>query len=65
MEDTVVVVGLGYVGIPLAVEFGKKRRTIGFDINKKRVEELQAGLDKTMEVSAGELKEARFLTLTV
>jgi UDP-N-acetyl-D-galactosamine dehydrogenase len=64
MQETVVVVGLGYVGIPLAVEFGKKRKTIGYDINEKRVEELQAGLDKTREVAAGELKEARFLTLT-
>jgi len=64
MGETVVVVGLGYVGIPLAVEFGKKRKTIGFDINKKRVEELNAGLDKTREVASGEIKEARFLTLT-
>jgi len=64
MQETVVIVGLGYVGIPLAVEFGKKRKTIGFDINKKRVQELMSGLDRTREVSAGELKEARQLSLT-
>ncbi|HDZ9260123.1 TPA: Vi polysaccharide biosynthesis UDP-N-acetylglucosamine C-6 dehydrogenase TviB, partial [Vibrio cholerae] len=39
------IIGLGYVGLPLAVEFGKKFKTIGFDINKKRVDELKSGLD--------------------
>jgi len=64
MKDTVVVIGLGYVGIPLAVEFGKKRETIGFDINRERVEELKRGFDRTKEVDVQELKNARYLTLT-
>ena len=44
------VIGLGYVGLPLAVEFGKKRKTIGFDINRQRVKELSDGQDHTLEV---------------
>ncbi len=52
------VVGLGYVGLPLAVEFGKKREVLGFDINQKRIAELQSGVDHTLEVSSEELKEA-------
>jgi len=55
---TVSVVGLGYVGLPVAVAFGKKGRTIGFDISKKRIEELKSGCDRTNEVSAAELKAA-------
>lgn len=58
----VAVIGLGYVGLPLAVEFGKKRHVLGFDINAKRVEELSNGEDFTLEVSAEELQEASFLT---
>ncbi|MDR2841270.1 MAG: nucleotide sugar dehydrogenase [Paludibacter sp.] len=45
----IAVIGLGYVGLPLAIEFGKKYRVVGFDINKKRVEELRAGYDHTLE----------------
>jgi len=55
------VIGLGYVGLPLAVEFGKKYKVIGFDINTKRVEELKQGEDKTLEVDAKELAEALHL----
>jgi len=58
------VVGLGYVGLPLAIEFGKQRSVVGFDINKARVEELQSGQDHTLEVSTEELKEARHLIFT-
>ena len=47
----IAIIGLGYVGLPLAVEFGKKFRTTGFDINTARVAELQAGQDRTLEVS--------------
>ncbi len=54
----VSVVGLGYVGLPVAVAFGKTRRTIGFDINAHRIEELKAGHDRTGEVEAGELRSA-------
>lgn len=60
----VSVVGLGYVGLPLAVEFGKKRPVIGFDINARRIAELQGGVDHTLEVDAEELAEAKHLTYT-
>tara|TARA_R110002072_G_scaffold301085_1_gene479897 strand:+ start:17287 stop:18585 length:1299 start_codon:yes stop_codon:yes gene_type:complete len=52
------VIGLGYVGLPLAVEFGKHRPVVGFDINTKRIEALLAGHDSTLEVSDDELAEA-------
>lgn len=58
------VVGLGYVGLPLAVEFGKKRPVIGFDINVKRIKALQGGHDHTLEVDDDELAEAKHLTYT-
>lgn len=58
----VAVIGLGYVGLPLAVEFGKKFQTIGFDINKPRVTELNEGFDRTLEVDSAELSEATFLS---
>jgi len=51
------VIGLGYVGLPLAVEFGKKYMTVGFDINQGRVDELNKGIDSTLEVEDEELKE--------
>lgn len=56
MEQTIAVVGLGYVGLPLAVAFGKKRDIIGFDINKERIEALKNGYDKTNEVEAEDMK---------
>ena len=46
----IAIVGLGYVGLPLAVEFSKKRSVIGFDINPKRIEELKLGFDRTFEI---------------
>ncbi|WP_345795957.1 Vi polysaccharide biosynthesis UDP-N-acetylglucosamine C-6 dehydrogenase TviB [Castellaniella sp. MT123] len=55
------VVGLGYVGLPLAVEFGKQREVLGFDINARRIEELRAGRDHTLEVPGPELAEAAHL----
>ena len=54
----IAIIGLGYVGLPLAVEFGKKYDTVGFDIRAARVEELRAGKDSTLEVDAGELRSA-------
>ena len=51
------VIGLGYVGLPLAVEFGKKYMTVGFDINQDRVDELKSGIDSTLEVADEDLKE--------
>src|SRR3990172_1226935 len=56
---TVAVVGLGYVGLPVAVAFGRARRTIGYDLSKKRVENLRHMVDPTGEVSSAELAEAR------
>ena len=56
------VIGLGYVGLPLAAEFGKKRSVVGFDINQKRIEALKAGHDSTLEVSDEELREATGLS---
>jgi len=62
IEDIkLAVVGLGYVGLPLAVEFGKQRPVIGFDINTRRIAELQGGSDHTLEVDAQELAEASHL----
>ncbi len=58
------VIGLGYVGLPLAVEFGKKFPTIGFDVNDRRVKELEAGKDVTLEVEPAELTAASHLTYT-
>lgn len=58
------VIGLGYVGLPLAVEFGKQRQTTGFDINEARINALKAGHDATLEVSDEELKEATGLRFT-
>ncbi|MGB3183195.1 MAG: Vi polysaccharide biosynthesis UDP-N-acetylglucosamine C-6 dehydrogenase TviB [Cyclobacteriaceae bacterium] len=58
------VIGLGYVGLPLAVEFGKKVETIGFDINKGRIKELERHHDRTNETTAEELKSSKHLTYT-
>ena len=58
------VVGLGYVGLPLAVEFGKQREVVGFDINADRILELQSGHDSTLEVTADQLKAARRLSFS-
>lgn len=60
----IAVIGLGYVGLPLAVEFGKKVQTIGFDIHQKRVDELKIGKDHTLEVSCEELSQSEYLTYT-
>lgn len=58
----IAVIGLGYVGLPLAVEFGKKVPVIGFDIYQKRIDELKSGQDHTLEVSPEELKQANQLS---
>ncbi|MFD2829919.1 nucleotide sugar dehydrogenase [Corticicoccus populi] len=79
MNRTIAVVGLGYVGLPVAVAFGKKNRTIAFDINDERIEELKRGYDRTNEVESvdlgvtdvfyttdkSELKEADFIIIAV
>lgn len=58
------VIGLGYVGLPLAVEFGKKITTLGFDINQTRVDALRAGIDHTLELTAEELQATEQLSFT-
>jgi UDP-N-acetyl-D-galactosamine dehydrogenase len=60
----IAIVGLGYVGLPLAVEFGKKRVVIGFDINKTRIQELKNGSDTTLETTNQELRGAIYLSYT-
>ena len=50
------IIGMGYVGLPLAVEFEKKRSVIGFDINKQRIKELNLGIDRNLETSKKKLK---------
>lgn len=62
--ERIAIIGLGYVGLPLAVEFGKKQNTVGFDINNKRISELQQGKDRTHEVNTAELNEAKHLKYT-
>ncbi len=64
IERKIAVIGLGYVGLPLAVAFGRKSPTVGFDINEKRVSELLEGWDRTLEVESHLLKEANHLTYT-
>jgi UDP-N-acetyl-D-galactosamine dehydrogenase len=61
-QTKIAIIGLGYVGLPLAVEFGKKFETLGFDINKGRVTELLTGTDATLECSSEELAEATKLS---
>ena len=63
-ETRLAVIGLGYVGLPLAVEFGKNIPVIGFDIQKSRVNELKNGVDNTLEVDDAELAEAKLLSYT-
>jgi UDP-N-acetyl-D-galactosamine dehydrogenase len=60
----IAIIGLGYVGLPLAVEFGKKYEVIGFDINKARIEELKNGYDRTLEVEEANLKSSKNLTFS-
>lgn len=60
----IAIIGLGYVGLPLAVEFGKKGPVIGFDINQNRIDELKSGQDHTLEVSPEELQKAEQLSFS-
>ncbi|MBK8793500.1 MAG: Vi polysaccharide biosynthesis UDP-N-acetylglucosamine C-6 dehydrogenase TviB, partial [Holophaga sp.] len=64
MKPTLGIIGLGYVGLPMAVEFGKSFPTLGFDINPLRISELRAGMDNTMEVSPEQLAAATLLECT-
>ena len=60
----IAIVGLGYVGLPLAVEFGKRYDTVGYDIHVARIDALRSGHDSTLEVDSGELASASKLTFT-
>lgn len=60
-KQKIALIGLGYVGLPLAVEFGKVRPVLGFDINEARIAELRGGKDSTLEVTSGDLAAARYL----
>jgi len=64
INDKIALIGLGYVGLPLAVEFGKKVEIIGFDINEPRIQELKNNVDSTLEVSLEDLKSASNLIYT-
>jgi len=64
MSTRIAIIGLGYVGFPLAVEFGKKNPTLGFDIDTSRIAELNTGFDRTQEVTAEQLKTSVSLTFS-
>jgi UDP-N-acetyl-D-glucosamine/UDP-N-acetyl-D-galactosamine dehydrogenase len=64
-KSKIAVIGLGYVGLPLAVEFGKQRPVIGFDISPHRISELRAGIDHTLECSNEDLASAKYLSYTL
>lgn len=61
---SLAIIGLGYVGLPLALEFGKKRSVIGFDINKERINELISGIDRNLEFNKGQIKKSKKLKFT-
>jgi UDP-N-acetyl-D-galactosamine dehydrogenase len=60
-NTTICIIGLGYVGLPLAVEFSKQYKTIGFDVNKGRIDELKQGFDRTLEVEDSKLKSSNII----
>jgi UDP-N-acetyl-D-galactosamine dehydrogenase len=64
IDTNIAIIGLGYVGLPLAVEFGKIYPTLGFDINQRRVQELRDGIDQTLETDADELSQAKQLVFS-
>ena len=62
--NKICIIGLGYVGLPLAIEFGKKNRTVGFDVNKQRIDQLNELIDVTGESSKHEIQSALKLSFT-
>ena len=60
-EDHLAIIGMGYVGLPLAIEFSKKKKVIGFDINNNRIKELSLNIDKTNEVSSKQISNSKIL----
>src|SRR5579859_484169 len=63
-EEKIAVIGLGYVGLPVAISFGRKLPTIGFDIRQRRIDELRKGHDDTLEVTSQQLASATKLEMT-
>lgn len=63
-DKKIAIIGLGYVGLPLAVEFGKKFNVLGFDINQSRVDELKKGIDRTLESNKEEIESSKFLNFS-
>lgn len=63
-QSKIAIIGLGYVGLPLAIEFGKQYPTLGFDVNKQRINELNRGIDRTLEVEGADFQQARQLTFS-
>ena len=63
-DKKVAIIGLGYVGLPLAVEFGKKFNVLGFDINQNRIDELKKGIDRTLESNKEEIRSSKFLNFS-
>src|SRR5438046_10007306 len=63
-NEKIAVIGLGYVGLPVAISFGRKLPTIGFDIRQRRIDELKKGHDDTMEVTSEQLASAKQLDMT-
>ena len=64
IKSKIAVIGLGYVGLPLAIEFAKKKIVVGFDVNLKRVNELKNNFDSSFEISKKKLKNSKNLTFT-
>ncbi len=64
MKEKIAIIGQGYVGLPLAIEFGKKYSTIGFDINANRIDDLKKGIDYTNEANPEQLRSANHLTFS-
>ena len=60
----IAIIGLGYVGLPLALEFAKKRSVIGFDIDHKRIDELKSGIDKNLEFTKKEIQDSNKIIFT-
>ena len=63
-KNLIAIIGMGYVGLPLAVEFGKIHEVVGFDINQSRIHELQQGQDKTKELTYNQIKSSSNLTFS-
>ena len=64
MKYKIGIIGLGYVGIPLAIEFGKKYKTIGYDFNKKRINELDQSIDNVSGIKQSEFEKSKKLVFT-